>query len=80
MTVYVRMTDKFMSGWGGAANATNVLIVACDNWEQVEQIERAARRRPEMKRIEACLHKPKARPGIIYSWKNYSDMGGPWKE
>ena len=30
---YVRMTDKFMSGWGAAVNRNSVLVVECDDYE-----------------------------------------------
>jgi hypothetical protein len=80
MSYYVRMTDKFMSGWGMAKGKRNVMVVICDTYEQAEQIEKAANRRPEMKRVAICSTKPKARPGILYSWKVYADMGGPWLE
>jgi hypothetical protein len=78
--LYVRMTDKFMSGWGVAKNAVNVLVIGCENSEQAERIERNAHRRSEMKRVEICLNKPKARQGVIYTWKSYDDMGEVWKK
>lgn len=78
--IYVRMTDKFMSGWGPARDKTNVLVISCATWEQAEQIAKAAKRRKEMKRVDICLNKPKNRPGILYSYKTFEDMGGPWLE
>ena len=78
MTTYVRMTDSFMSGWGPARDKTNVVVVACDDWRQAEAIEQAARRRPEMKRVQIVSDKPKSRAGVLYSWKTFADMGGPW--
>ena len=73
------MTDKFMSGWGLARNAVNVMVVACHTYEQARAIERAAHRRPEMKRISICMNKPKNRPGIVYSWKAFDQLGDIWK-
>lgn len=75
---YVRMTDKFMSGWGPARGKSNVLVVECETLAQAEAIEAAARRRSEMKRVALCSTKPKARAGVLYSWRKFSDMGGPW--
>jgi hypothetical protein len=80
MAYYVRMTDKFMSGWGEAQGKSNVVVVECPTIEQAEQIERAAKRRSEMRRVEICLSKPKNRPNVLYSWKHYDQLGGPWKE
>lgn len=78
MTLYVRMTDKFMSGWGPAKGKKNVLVVACDTLEQAEKIEQAARRRSEMKYVQLCLEKPRSKADTLYTWRHYSDMGGPW--
>lgn len=78
--VYVRMTDKFMSGWGTAQGKQNVMVVECDTWEQAEAIEKAARKRSEMRRVECCLNKPKNRSGVLYSHKKFSDLSGPWLE
>lgn len=78
MTIYVRMTDKFMSGWGGAKGMTNVLVVECDTREQADTIEMAAQRRDEMKRIEMMETHPKSRKGVLYTDKHFNDMGGPW--
>ena len=78
MTIYVRMTDKFMSGWGEARGKTNVLVIACETQAQAEAVEKAAHARPEMKRVQICLDKPKARDGVLYSHKKFSDLGGPW--
>lgn len=78
--VYVAMTDKFMSGWGMASGKTNRYVIECDDWSQAEAIEKAARKRSEMKRIEICLNKPKNRPGVLYSHKSFKDLSGPWLE
>lgn len=43
-----------------------------------EQAARAGIDRNEMRRVAICNGKPKARPGVLYSWKSFSDMGGPW--
>ena len=39
---YVTMTDKFMSGWGNAANKTNKLIIECDSYQDAELIQKNA--------------------------------------
>ena len=55
--LYVCMTDKFMSGWGRAESKINKYVIKCDNWEQAEQIEAAAHKRPEMKYINININK-----------------------
>lgn len=75
---YVTMTDRFMSGWGRAANAINKLIIECDTYEQAEQIERHAIDRDEMNYVNIRTTKPYYGAGYYESWKTYSDMGGPW--
>lgn len=75
---FVRMTDRFMFGWGQAKGKTNVLVVACPTIEKAEQIEKAAHKRSEMRRIAITRKMPRNRPGILYSIKNFSELSGPW--
>ena len=79
MIFYVTMTDKFMSGWGAANGKTNKMIVECDTIEQAEQIERAARRRSEMKYVNICASRPRYGSHVLESFKTYADLSGPWK-
>ncbi len=72
------MTDKFMSGWGKAANKTNKFIIVCDNWEQAETIERNAKKRSEMKYINICMNEPKYGKNVVESWKNFDELGEVW--
>lgn len=76
---YVRMTDKFMSGWGDARGKTNILVIECETLKQAIAIEQAARRRSEMRRVNV-VNKPRQRAGQLLSWKKFADMGGPWLE
>lgn len=75
---WVSMTDKFMSGWGMAEGKTNKLVIECDNYEQAYIIEQNAKRRSEMKHINICINKPKARSGVLYSHKHYHELGTIW--
>jgi cell division protein FtsL len=75
---YVTMTDKFMSGWGHAQNKTNKLIIECNTIDEAEQIERAARRRSEMKYVNICARRPRYGTHVLESWKTYADMTG-WR-
>lgn len=77
--VYVRMTDKFMSGWGACENKRNVLVIVCDDWRQAEAIRRAALDRSEMQRVAIVGDMPRARRGVLYSVKTFADMPG-WHE
>lgn len=79
MKYYVTMTDKFMSGWGMAANKTNKMIVECDTWQQAEQIERAARARSEMCYVNICTRRPRYGAHVVESWKCWDDLGDVWK-
>lgn len=78
--IYVRMTDKWMSGWGACENKRNVLVIACDNWRQAEAIRRAAFDRSEMQRVAIVGTMPRERAGVLYSVKTFDDMLGPWRE
>ena len=72
------MTDKFMSGWGMAANKKNKFIVICDNWQQAETIERNAGKRSEMKYINICVTKPRYGANVLETWKTFDELGTIW--
>lgn len=76
---YVRMTDKFMSGWGCAESKLSVFVVECDDHTQAEQILRAARKRPEMTRAAICIAKPRQRPHQLLSFKRFDELGSIWQ-
>lgn len=78
--IYVRMEDEFMSGWGMAEGKTNVLVIECDTLEQAQQIEKAGKRRPEMKGVRIVTTEPKGAQHVLYSRKHFNDMGGCWLE
>jgi len=77
---YVTMTDKFMSGWGCAKGKVNKLVIACDSYDQALQIERAAKCRSEMTRVNIRTSKPYYGASVLTTWKTYADMGGMWVE
>jgi len=78
-TRFVRMTDTAMSGWGGAVGKTNVFVVECDTVDQMMQIGRAAKKRPEMKSIKVTNKHPQPRSDIVYTTRHYNDLGERWK-
>lgn len=53
--VYVTMTDKFMSGWGGAQGRTAKYVIACDNYGEAETVSDNARSRSEMKYVNIVV-------------------------
>ena len=79
MTLFVRMTDKFLSGWGQAEGKTNVLVVVCDSQDQANQIEFAARGRSEMEKIATLDQFPPPKDGILYTCRHYNELTGSWK-
>ncbi len=79
MPIYVRMTDKFMSGWGKAKGSRNVHVVECDTRAQADEIEAAALSRSEMQRVMILPTEPRARKGVIYTRRHYRDLGAVWK-
>jgi hypothetical protein len=76
---YVTMTDRFMSGWGDARGKINKLVIECDTYAQAGQIERAARQRSEMRRINIRATRPYYGAHVLTSWKTYAELGGSWK-
>jgi hypothetical protein len=82
MTIYVTMTDKFMSGWGGATSRKAKYVVECDDARQADQIERIAKtKRSEMTYVNITNKKPSypARTHQITT-KKFSELGGVWLE
>jgi hypothetical protein len=79
MSIYVRMTDSFMSGWGKSQGKSNVHVIECDTRAQADEIEAAANQRTEMNRVMIVSTKPRARKGVIYTRRHYNDLGAVWK-
>ena len=78
MTIYVGMTDTFMSGWGEAEGRTNRYVVACETREQAHQIEKAAHNRDEMKRVSITMTEPKSNKQRLVSLVQFHDLGEIW--
>lgn len=75
MPIFVNMTDRFLSGWGQAKGGRAVLCIQCRTYEEAERIERAALRRPEMKRV-AIAKAP--RKGAQVTIRQASELSGVW--
>ena len=80
MTLFVRMTDSFLSGWGNASGKKNVYVVECETEEQANKIISAAEKRSEMKRVQLCLYFPRAREGVVYTHRLFSQLGPIWQK
>jgi hypothetical protein len=83
MTYFVSMTDKFMSGQGGAQYKKAKYVVECDTLAQAEHIERCANyERDEMIYVHLSTKEPKFYPLRSYqvTRKHWNDLGGAWKE
>jgi hypothetical protein len=53
--VYVTMTDKFMSGWGGAEGRTAKYVIVCDNYAEAAIVADNAHHRSEMKYVNIVV-------------------------
>ena len=78
----VTMTDVFMSGWGMAKGKKSKLVIGPMKWDDAIQIERAARRRSEMRYVN--IRERKGKPQSWYPYdrvdvKKLSEVGGSWK-
>ena len=58
-TVWVSMTDRFMSGWGHARNKINKLVIGCYKYSEAVIVAENAHNRDEMKYVNICLNKPR---------------------
>ena len=74
---YVSMTDKFMSGWGASSGKNNKYIVECETLAEAETIEKAARQRPEMRRISVHARMPSFRNAHV-SVRKFANLGKAW--
>ena len=59
MTVWVSMTDRFMSGWGHAEGKINKLVISCDTYSEAVIVAENARSRSEMKYVNICINEPR---------------------
>jgi hypothetical protein len=71
MMLYVRMRDKFMSGWGGARGKKSIYVVECETDEQATAILHAAEDRSEMVNISILSEKPVARANQVMTVRSF---------
>jgi hypothetical protein len=74
MSIYVTMTDRFMSGWGMAEGLLNRLVFICDTWEEANTVMRNARSRGDMKYVAAHAEAPK------YIRKRWRETGPDYRQ
>lgn len=80
MTIYVTMTDRFMSGWGKANERINKLVLECETWQEAEIVESNANKRDEMKYVNILTKKPYYSPSRYYvSWVTKEDYPSWYK-
>ena len=83
--MFVNMTDKFMSGWGGAKGGKSYMAVLCTDLpsytaaEVAGAILYAAQDRKEMRRVDVGK-KPRTGKGSHTQITEAHDLGGPWLE
>lgn len=77
--LFVTMTDRFLSGWGGAKGMEAKLIVACDDEKDAKQIVKAAKKRGDMEDIKVVKNFPNYK-GKQASYRHFDQLGGIWKE
>jgi len=72
---YVTCKDTFMSGWGPARGADNILILPCDTVEEAEIVKANAENRSDQKNIEIHVSKPYllSCKTVVYSLMNRED-------
>ena len=81
MTIYVTMTDRFLSGWGLANGRISKFVVICDSFEQAETVKKNAMLREDMKNVNICVNKPRYNLNKYHvSYKNYNELGACWKK
>ena len=81
MKWFVTMTDRFLSGWGQAKGKDAKLVIGPMSYDDAIRIDRAARRRSEMKYVN--IREAKGNPRNFYprsqvTVKKLSEMGGSW--
>lgn len=54
---YVTALDTFMSGWGGASNKENYVVLPCASEEEAAVVSANAHGRSEMQKV--CIHTDK---------------------
>lgn len=77
--MFVWMTDKFMSGWGGACGRVAKYVIECDNLVQAEAIAKAAEARSEMRSVNygaKCPYFSESRYQVTQ--RNVRELSGPW--
>lgn len=71
---WVKMTDKFLSGWGMAEGKKSVLVIECCTSARAYYLAERAAMRPEMKHIRVFTKKPRASAGSYVTTKSESQI------
>jgi hypothetical protein len=73
---YVTMTDKGMSGWGGARGKTSKLVIGCENYAQAYRVKHNIKKvSKEMIYVNITTNKPYYSPKKFrVSYKSFSQV------
>ena len=74
---YVSMTDKFLSGWGGAKGKRAKYVIVCDTYQQAMIIEKNACFRPEMRYVNICSNMPRYKNAQV-TFEHFDNLGDVW--
>jgi len=71
---YVTCKDTFMSGWGKATDADNIVILPCDSKSEAEIVSDNANGRTDQVNVKIHSVKPRLREsGAVYSLMDRED-------
>lgn len=76
--IFVIMRDNFFSGWGLAEGKIALYAIACENEEEAQQAEAAAKRRPDMSNIHTRKSLPQASDRVVLSVTPFKSLTGSW--
>ena len=77
---YVAMTC-IHTRWGEPEDKINRIVIECDTEEQEEQVEKVAKKDPDLKDINLYIEKPKYHPAAYSVLEmHYNGLGREWTE
>ena len=78
--LYVKMIDKFFSGWGMAEGKKSVYVIECQTNAQAQAVAKAAKKRPEMSAIKIQTSMPQVSDTCIVTSTPFEALGKCWLE
>lgn len=72
---YVVMTDKFLSGWGGAEGKISKFIIVCDTYKQAREMSERCENWEEMRYVNIHEKKPYYSPNKYHvAYMDYAEV------